>query len=385
MNAHSNQPPTPPAPPAPAAPQPYVYVAPPEPAFAVATGNRRFVNHLIDSALIYIVYFAFMYVNDTHAVFGEKFEMVAGLLMIFGYPLYVLICESIWQRSIGKLITKTKVVDMQGNRPHFWKVLGRTAARFIPLEPLSFLKKYPIGWHDSLSGTMVVPSNYTSENVRSINPEELKKTSSNTALAVVVTVIFGIAIIGIISSVVLASLTTAREKGRQATSGQTSLGADSGTYENNIFTVPEKDMSAFFPLKPRLEGNEAEVMEGSDVTYRYVSYMATQKRNDYMLGKYDYSEPIDAEPFLGAEELLTGFMDDLISSVPEGKRISHAYSLKNGQPTLDFKFAYEASGVEGKFAIENGNIYMGIADYREGTAERATIDKFLESIMFYKQ
>ena len=64
--------------------------------------------------------------------------------------------EAVFQRTIGKLVTGTRVVTTDGNVPGFGKVLGRSLARVIPFEVLSFLGAIPIGWHDKLSGTRVV-------------------------------------------------------------------------------------------------------------------------------------------------------------------------------------------------------------------------------------
>ena len=76
-----------------------------------------------------------------------------GLLAIVAY---FVICETAFQRTIGKLVTGTIVVNEFGGRPCFKQIVGRSFARFIPFEPLSFFGKEPVGWHDSLSGTRVV-------------------------------------------------------------------------------------------------------------------------------------------------------------------------------------------------------------------------------------
>jgi uncharacterized RDD family membrane protein YckC len=59
-------------------------------------------------------------------------------------------------RTLGKLITRTSVVDAEGRRPTFKQVLGRTFSRIIPFEPFSFFGKDARGWHDSMSNTFVV-------------------------------------------------------------------------------------------------------------------------------------------------------------------------------------------------------------------------------------
>ncbi|SFS38841.1 RDD family protein [Zhouia amylolytica] len=58
-------------------------------------------------------------------------------------------------RSIGKFITKTKVVDPYGNTPSLMGTFTRSASRLIPFNGLSF----PMGargWYDALSKTYVV-------------------------------------------------------------------------------------------------------------------------------------------------------------------------------------------------------------------------------------
>ena len=71
---------------------------------------------------------------------------------------YYLLCEGIWHRTIGKLITGTRVVQTSGSNPAFNKIILRTFIRFIPLEFLTYLEKnkQPNGWHDRWSDTRVI-------------------------------------------------------------------------------------------------------------------------------------------------------------------------------------------------------------------------------------
>ena len=76
-----------------------------------------------------------------------------GLIVVLGY--YV-IMEAAFQKTIGKMLTGTHVVTADGNVPSFGQIVGRSFARMIPFEPLSFFGKTPTGWHDRLSGTRVI-------------------------------------------------------------------------------------------------------------------------------------------------------------------------------------------------------------------------------------
>jgi uncharacterized RDD family membrane protein YckC len=88
-------------------------------------------------------------------------QLVGWLIFLFAY---YLVCEGIWQRTIGKLITGTHVVDTTGNRPSPVKIVMRTLIRYIPLEFVSYLdSQRPAGWHDRWSDTRVVihtPADY---------------------------------------------------------------------------------------------------------------------------------------------------------------------------------------------------------------------------------
>ena len=70
------------------------------------------------------------------------------------YCSYYILCESLWGKTIAKIITKTKVVSYQGEKPSFFLIVWRTLCRLIPFDPISFAEK--IGCHDSLSATIVV-------------------------------------------------------------------------------------------------------------------------------------------------------------------------------------------------------------------------------------
>jgi len=58
--------------------------------------------------------------------------------------------------TIGKLITGTRVVDNDGNKPSAWSIVIRTASRLIPFEAFSFLSSDKRGWHDTISDTFVI-------------------------------------------------------------------------------------------------------------------------------------------------------------------------------------------------------------------------------------
>ena len=71
-------------------------------------------------------------------------------------PGYWILSEYFFGKTPAKFLTKTKVVTKFGTKPSFWTIVGRTLCRLIPFEAFSFLGSRPVGWHDSISGTLVV-------------------------------------------------------------------------------------------------------------------------------------------------------------------------------------------------------------------------------------
>ena len=170
---------------------------------------------MIDGVAQYVVLFAVILLFSQ---FGTEDEAAVMLLAILSYAIaflgYYIVMESVWQRTIGKFLFGTKVVAMDGGKPSFGQVVGRSFARYIPFEALSFLASNPQGWHDSLPKTLVVPASYTPEDVRRIDLSKHKNPS--TVVVIVICGLIGIMVLGILSAVVLASLSTAREKGQEA-------------------------------------------------------------------------------------------------------------------------------------------------------------------------
>jgi uncharacterized RDD family membrane protein YckC len=133
----------------------------PQDASEVASRGRRLLNVLIDfggymalsmfiGVLLALVYPpAIAALDNTGPLFDYAFGI--GVMMLYYVPLEVL-----FGRTLGKLLTGTRVINEAGERPSFGQVLGRTAARFIPFEAFSFLGNNGVGWHDTLSHTRVV-------------------------------------------------------------------------------------------------------------------------------------------------------------------------------------------------------------------------------------
>lgn len=77
-------------------------------------------------------------------------------ITIFLWILYYPIMEYKTGKTIAKFITQTHVVSIDNTQINADQALDRSLYRLIPFEGFTFLKTYPIGWHDLFSKTKVV-------------------------------------------------------------------------------------------------------------------------------------------------------------------------------------------------------------------------------------
>ncbi|MGA2406061.1 MAG: RDD family protein [Bacteroidales bacterium] len=121
--------------------------------------STRFINFLIDMLAISIIAIIVIIILKNYLPAFKEYSVQNNRLITFIlYFSYYFIFELLASTTIGKLITKTKVVDIKSlNRPSVIKILVRTLSRFIPLEGLSILlnDKKQI-WHDQISGTTII-------------------------------------------------------------------------------------------------------------------------------------------------------------------------------------------------------------------------------------
>ena len=127
----------------------------------LASKGKRVLNYFIDKAVLIGL--------------GTLVGMMLGLLLeeaelidladqgFFKYGLgyaitftYFLFMEAACGRSIGKLVTGTKVLADNYQSPTFGQIFGRTFCRLVPFEPLSILGSTPKMWHDDWSNTITV-------------------------------------------------------------------------------------------------------------------------------------------------------------------------------------------------------------------------------------
>ncbi|MFN8252068.1 MAG: RDD family protein [Ferruginibacter sp.] len=133
--------------------------------FEPAGAGLRFANRMVDMLMIiFILLKSFSslqyWVNRSWFPETEGMLVMAEVILLIAY---YLLFEGIFNTTAGKCATNTTIVNEQGEKPGFAKILGRTFCRLIPFDALSFLGAGARGWHDSIPNTYVVETVDTDE------------------------------------------------------------------------------------------------------------------------------------------------------------------------------------------------------------------------------
>jgi hypothetical protein len=115
--------------------------------------GKRSLNCLIDVFFIrYVFGYQLIYpliIDKSNSQTDLNGELILVGIVIF--VVYYLFMEALFSTTLGKLVTRTRVVMVSGEKPMFSDIAIRTACRLIPLDPLSFFGGN--GWHDNFSKT----------------------------------------------------------------------------------------------------------------------------------------------------------------------------------------------------------------------------------------
>ena len=102
--------------------------------------RTRLYNFIIDSIIFFIIVLVFSILLKEYI---ERQNL--KYLMILLYYLYYFILELTIGQTIGKIVTKTRVVNIDNNgKPNFTRILIRTISRLIPIDFLSYLFSHPL-------------------------------------------------------------------------------------------------------------------------------------------------------------------------------------------------------------------------------------------------
>lgn len=134
-----------------------------------ASHGNRFANFIIDYVINYFLSYVLIVgvilllsviVADVEALLYAIDNIpwildviISNVITVFFYFLTETLLKG---KTVGKLITKTIVVNEHGEVPDSGVIFVRSFCRMIPFNALSFLGEYARGWHDSISKTYVV-------------------------------------------------------------------------------------------------------------------------------------------------------------------------------------------------------------------------------------
>lgn len=128
----------------------------------IAGQERRFLNLVIDMFTIAVLWFLLTIVllilgfDQTIAdESGEELPLIPIIILIPTFWGYYILAEYKFQRTVGKLLSRTRVVSLNGDKPTLNQIVIRTLSRSIPFEYFSYLSSAE-GLHDKFSKTRVV-------------------------------------------------------------------------------------------------------------------------------------------------------------------------------------------------------------------------------------
>lgn len=129
--------------------------------YSRANSGKRMANYLIDLIAFYIILFfvamAIEFFFPDSITEMEINPFVDRLISIFFYGLVMFVIETCFQgKSLGKLITGTRAVMVNGETLSFEKALIRNFVRAVPFNAISGLGTPCSPWHDNWSDTIVV-------------------------------------------------------------------------------------------------------------------------------------------------------------------------------------------------------------------------------------
>jgi len=117
----------------------------------------RLLHLVIDFIMFFILAFILsviigFFVPNIETVNEKLFGYGIFLISFLAYYIFM---EFKYQKTIGKFITKTKVVMTDGKKPELNDIIVRTICRLIPFDRISYIFTKN-GFHDYLSKTTVI-------------------------------------------------------------------------------------------------------------------------------------------------------------------------------------------------------------------------------------
>jgi uncharacterized RDD family membrane protein YckC/DNA-directed RNA polymerase subunit RPC12/RpoP len=116
---------------------------------------KRFINYFMDIFVLVLLMMVLQFLpifSSTGTTPDDMLTVIVFLLL----PVYYIFMEYKFGKTVGKFITRTKVVSTKDSGLTLGQCIKRALCRFIPFESISGLLFHGVFWHDSIPGTMVV-------------------------------------------------------------------------------------------------------------------------------------------------------------------------------------------------------------------------------------
>lgn len=135
--------------------------------YARADTGKRFINYIIDVIVFYLLFLgvgilmAIVSPETIDSLLAEEQSAGAALgdriLSILLYAIYMSLVEAIFKgKSLGKLITGTRAVNLDGSRISAGTAFARGFSRAVPFSAFSALGSPCNPWQDKWTNTIVV-------------------------------------------------------------------------------------------------------------------------------------------------------------------------------------------------------------------------------------
>lgn len=119
----------------------------------LASTGQRFGTFVIDYIGMTICSGAFTALFGSESTEASALNALLGVVIMLAYYIGF---EAAFGKTPGKMAVGTRVVNLDGGAPSIGQVVGRTFARCVPFEALSFFGSGAVGWHDRWTKTRVI-------------------------------------------------------------------------------------------------------------------------------------------------------------------------------------------------------------------------------------
>lgn len=118
-----------------------------------ATAGQRFLTYLIDVVIYYLIA---IIAGLAFGSMGGAAGALGSLVTMLSFFLYYILMEQRTGKTVGKMIMKTRVVNVDGGNITMGQAFIRTISRIVPFEFISVWIGDGVMWHDSWASTRVI-------------------------------------------------------------------------------------------------------------------------------------------------------------------------------------------------------------------------------------